>query len=50
MILFLTIDIELTKQVEEIFKKIVETKSQPNTKYYDRSFVVIQNPNTGEKY
>lgn len=45
----LTIDIELQKQVEEILKKeIIETKSQPNTQYYDRSFVVIQDPNTGE--
>ena len=45
----LTIDIELQKQVEEILKKeIVETKSQPNTQYYDRSFVVVQDPNTGE--
>ena len=45
----LTIDIELQKQVEEILdREIIATKSQPNTMYYNRSFVIIQDPNTGE--
>lgn len=45
----LTIDIELQKKVEEILEKeIVKAKKQPSTKYYNRSYVVIQEPNTGE--
>ena len=45
----LTIDIELQKKVEEILKKeIVNAKKEPSTKYYNHSYVVIQQPNTGE--
>lgn len=45
----LTIDIELQKEVEEILKKeLVATKSEANTDYFNHSFVVIQQPNTGE--
>lgn len=45
----LTIDIELQKSVEEILKKqLLETKKEANTEYYNRSFVVITEPNTGE--
>lgn len=45
----LTIDIELQKEVERILtEEVLKAKTEPNTKYYDRSFVVIQNPNTGE--
>ena len=45
----LTIDIKLQQAVEEIIsQQLLEAKGEPNTKYYDHSFVVISNPNTGE--
>ena len=45
----LTIDIELQKQVEQILnEEIISAKSEPNTMYYNRSYVVVQDPNTGE--
>src|SRR5574344_1085040 len=45
----LTIDIELQKQVEEILvNEIIKAKSEPNTTYYNRSFVIITDPKTGE--
>ena len=45
----LTIDIELQQQLESILnEEILSTKGQANTEYYDRSYAVIQDPNTGE--
>lgn len=45
----LSIDINLQKEVENILsEEVVKAKSEPNTKYYNHSFVVIENPNTGE--
>lgn len=46
----LTIDIELQKAVEDlIIEELLYTKKNDRyTKYLDRAFVVIQNPNTGE--
>lgn len=45
----LTIDIELQKAVEEILtRQILATKNEPNAEYYNRSFVIITNPKTGE--
>lgn len=45
----LTIDIELQKQVEQILnEEVISAKSEPNTMYYNRSYVVVQDPNTGE--
>lgn len=45
----LTIDIELQKEIEQILEEeILYTKKQPNTKYYNHSFVIIEDPNTGE--
>lgn len=47
--LVLTIDIELQKAVEQILEEqLVLTKNEPNTEYYNRSFVIITEPNTGE--
>lgn len=47
--LVLNIDIELQKKVEEILdEEIIKTKSQMNTKYYDKSFVVVEDPSNGE--
>ncbi len=45
----LTIDIELQKAVEEILtNELIKTKKEPNTELYNRSFVIITNPKTGE--
>ena len=45
----LTIDIELQKAVEEIIEEeLIKAKDEPNTEYYNRSFVIITNPKTGE--
>ena len=45
----LTIDIDLQKYLESILsEEVLNAKYEPNTRYYDHSFVVIANPNTGE--
>ena len=45
----LTIDIDLQQQLEAILnEEILSTKGQPNTEYYNRSYAIIQDPNTGE--
>ena len=45
----LTIDIELQKAIEEILtEEVLSAKKDKNTKYYDHSFVIISDPNTGE--
>lgn len=45
----LTIDIDLQMEVEKILEEeIVKAKKEPATDYYNRSYVVIQQPNTGE--
>lgn len=47
--LVLTIDIDLQKAIEDILTEqvVIGKKTLPNS-YYNRSFVVIQDPNTGE--
>ena len=45
----LTIDIELQKELEAILnEEVLATKGQPNTDYYDRSYAIVTDPNTGE--
>ena len=45
----LTIDIELQKRLESILtEEVLNTKYEANTGYYNRSFVVVSNPQTGE--
>lgn len=45
----LTIDIELQKAVEEILtEEVLKAKEEPNTELYNRSFVIIADPKTGE--
>lgn len=45
----LSIDIELQKAVEEILTaELIKTKKEPNTELYNRSFVIVTNPKTGE--
>lgn len=45
----LTIDIELQKAVEQILEEeLRKAKDEPNTELYNRSFVLITEPKTGE--
>ncbi len=46
----LSIDIELQQAVEKIVEQelLYTKKNDPYTKYFDRAFVVISDPNTGE--
>lgn len=45
----LTIDIELQKKVEELIdQEMIRAKGEANTKYFNKTYVVIQQPNTGE--
>lgn len=47
--LVLTIDIELQKYLEEVLtKEVIYAKNEKNTNYYNHSFVIISDPNTGE--
>lgn len=46
--LYLTIDINLQKRIEEILEEeLVKAKKERNTKYYNRSFVIVAEPKTG---
>lgn len=45
----LTIDIELQKAVEEILEEeLIIAKKEKYTEYFDKSYVIINDPNTGE--
>jgi len=45
----LTIDIDLQTYLEEtLTEEVLSAKKEDNTKYYNRSFVVVSNPNNGE--
>ena len=45
----LTIDIELQKYLEGMLSnEVLNAKNETNTEYYDRSFVVVSDPYTGE--
>lgn len=45
----LTIDINLQKYLEEVLtNEVMAAKDEAGTKYYNRSFVIISDPNTGE--
>ena len=47
--IMLTIDIDLQREIEKILEEeLLLTKSEPNTRYYNKSFVVVSDPNTGE--
>jgi len=47
--LYLTIDIKLQEYVDKILnEEILLAKNSINTKYFDRSYVAISNPNTGD--
>ena len=45
----LTIDINLQKYLEEVLtSEVMSAKYEANTEYYNRSFAVVSDPNTGE--
>lgn len=45
----LTIDIELQKEVERILEEeLIAAKKERYTEYFDKSYVIINDPNTGE--
>lgn len=45
----LSIDINLQLEIEKILEEeVVKAKSEANTSYFNKSYVVIQKPNTGE--
>lgn len=45
----LTIDIELQKKVDELIdQELIRAKGEANTKYLDKTYVIIEEPNTGE--
>ena len=45
----LTIDIELQRYLEEMLsEEVLNAKRERNTEYYNRSFIVISDPNSGE--
>lgn len=45
----LTIDIDLQKYLEELLSyEVINALREPYTNYYNHSFVVVSNPNTGE--
>ena len=47
--IYLSIDIDLQLKINDIIKENLDKKDKyKNTKYYNRSYVIISNPNTGE--
>lgn len=45
----LTIDIELQQKVEELIdREMIRAKGEANTKYFNKTYVIIQQPGTGE--
>lgn len=47
--IILTIDIDLQQNVERIIdEQLIRAKGEANTKYFDKTYVVIQEPFTGE--
>ena len=49
--IYLTIDIDLQNDIESILEEeMIKTKREKNTDYYNKSFIIITNPKTGEIY
>ena len=45
----LTIDINLQKEIEEILEEeLIVAKNEPYTQYFDKSYVIVNDPKTGE--
>ena len=49
--LYLSIDINLQKKLDELLKEeITKGKKKRNTEFYNHSYIIVGNPNTGEIY
>lgn len=47
--IYLTIDIELQKYLENLLEsELIKTKKESNTKYFNKLYVVVTDPNTGD--
>lgn len=47
----LSIDIKLQLEIDKMLEKeLIKTKKEPNTEFYNRSFIAISDPKTGEVY
>ena len=47
--IYLSIDIRLQEKIEEILEEeLIKAKGEKNTKYYNKSYVIVSNPKTGE--
>ena len=47
----LSIDVDLQKDIDDIiYNNVLKAKKEKNTKYYNKSYVIMSNPNTGEIY
>lgn len=47
--LYLTIDIKLQQKIDEIIsRELIRAKKEPNTRFFNKAFVVVSDPNTGE--
>ena len=47
--IYLSIDIDLQLKINDIIKEnLIKAESLKNTKYYNTSYVIVSNPNTGE--
>ena len=47
--IMLSIDINLQRKIDSMLNnELIKAKSEANTEYFNKSYVVIQNPNTGE--
>ncbi len=45
----LTVDINLQKEVDQIIdEQLIRAKGEANTKYFNKTYAIIQQPNTGE--
>ena len=47
--IMISIDIDLQRKIDKMLEEeLIRAKREANTQYFNRSYVVIQNPNTGE--
>ena len=47
--IYMTIDIELQKEIEQILiEEIIATQKELNTEYFNKSYIIVTQPNTGE--
>ena len=47
----LSIDIDLQLEIDKMLEEeLIKTKKEPNTEFYNRSYIVIEDPSTGDIY